>query len=93
MIKTPPHSEVLEQIALLCLESDSRGRKFDYSDDDLLNASIVFNSILGTKLFDLMQKEGHPFDLQMQQAQKMGEELRLLIYTFTNIDMHEIAKK
>ena len=93
MIKTPPHSEVLEQIALLCLESDSRGRKFDYSDDDLLNASIVFNSILGTKLFDLMQKEGHPFDLQMQQAQKMGEELRLLIYTFTNIDMHEIAGK
>ena len=89
----PPHSEVLEQMALLCLECDSRGRKFDYSDEDLLNASIVFNSILGTKLFDLVQKEGQPVDLQLQQAQKMGEELRLLIYTFTNIDMHEIARK
>ena len=89
----PPHSEVLEQMSLLCLECDSRGRNFDYSDDDLLNASIVFNSILGTKLFDLVQKEGQPVDLQLQQAQKMGEELRLLIYTFTNIDMHEIARK
>lgn len=93
MNNQPPHSEVLEQIALLCLECDSIGRKFDYSDEDLLNASIVFNSILGTKLFDLMQKEGHTHDLQLQQAQKMGEEMRLLIYTFTNIDLHELARK
>ena len=93
MNNQPPHSEVLEQIALLCLESDSIGRKFDYSDEDLLNASIVFNSILGTKLYDLMQKEKHPFDLQLQIAQKMGEEMRLLIYTFTNIDLHELARK
>lgn len=40
-----------------------------------------------------MQKEGHTHDLQLQQAQKMGEEMRLLIYTFTNIDLHELARK
>jgi len=92
-MRTPPQREILEELAMLALESDSRGLKFDYSDEDLLNASIIFNSVLGTKLFDLCSKEEQSFDLMKQQAQKLGEELRLLIYTFTNIDMHQIAKK
>lgn len=89
----PPHSEVLEQMALLCLESDSRGKKFDYSDRDLMNGSIVFFSILSTKLYDLTQSEGHTEKMQIEQATKLGEELRLLVYTFTNIDLHELARK
>ena len=92
-MRTPPQREILEELAMLALESDSRGLKFDYSDEDLLNASIIFNSVLGTKLYDLCTQEEQSFELMKQQSQKLGEELRLLIYTFTNIDMHQIAKK
>lgn len=93
MKRQPPHSEILHELAMLALESDANGVKYEYSNDDLLNALVVFNSILGTKLYDLGISEKQPFEIMANQAQKMGEELRLLIYTYTDIDTHELARQ
>jgi hypothetical protein len=93
MKRKPPHTEILHELAMLALESDANGVKYEYSNDDLLNALVVFNSVLGTKLYDLGISEKQPFEVMADQAQKMGEELRLLIYTYTDIDTHDLARQ
>lgn len=93
MKRQPPHREIINELAMLALESDANGVKYEYSNDDLLNALVVFNSVLGTKLYDLGISEKQPFEMIAAQAQKMGEELRLLIYTYTDIDTHDLARQ
>lgn len=93
MKRQPPHRAIINELAMFALESDANGVKYEYSNDDLLNALVVFNSVLGTKLYDLGISEKQPFEIMAEQAKKMGEELRLLIYTYTDIDTHELARQ
>ena len=72
MKRQPPHREILHELAMLALESDANGVKYEYSNDDLLNALVVFNSILGTKLYDLGISEKQPFEMMAEQAKKNG---------------------
>ncbi len=88
-----PSNKILEELATFALESDADGRKYNYTDEDFLNTLIIFNSAAGTKLFDLCKKEDVGIYIMEQQAKKFGEELRLLIYTYLDIDTHELAKK
>lgn len=93
MKRKPPHAEILHELAMLALESDANGMKYDYTDEDLFNSLVIFNSVLGTKLYDLGISERQGIEIMKKQAQKMGEELRLLIYTYTDIDTHELARQ
>ena len=93
MKRKPPHAEILHELAMLALESDDNGIKYEYADEDLFNSLIIFNSVLVTKLYDLGILEKQPFEIMANQAQKMGEELRLLIYTYTDIDTHDLARQ
>lgn len=93
MKRQPPHRAIINELAKFALESDANGIKYEYSNDDLLNALVVFNSVLGTKLYYLGISEKQPFEIMAEQAQKMGEELRLLIYTYTDIDTHDLVRQ
>lgn len=93
MKRKPPHAEILHELAMLALESDANGVKYDYTDEDLFNSLVIFNSVLGTKLYDLGISERQGIEIMKKQAQKMGEDLRLLIYTYTDIDTHELARQ
>lgn len=93
MKRKPPHAEILHELAMLALESDANGMKYDYTDEDLFNSLVIFSSVLGTKLYDLGISERQGIEIMKKQAQKMGEELRLLIYTYTDIDTHELARQ
>lgn len=93
MKRKPPHAEILHELAMLALESDANGVKYDYTDEDLFNSLVIFNSVLGTKLYDLGISERQGIEIMKKQAQKMGEELRLLIYTYTDIDTHDLARQ
>ena len=93
MKRQPPHREIINELANFALESDANGIKYEYSNDDLLNALVVFNSVLVTKLYELGISEKQPFEIMADQAKKMGEELRLLIYTYTDIDTHDLARQ
>ena len=93
MKRQPPHREIINELANFALESDANGIKYEYSNDDLLNALVVFNSVLGTKLYELGISEKQPFEIMADQAKKMGEELRMLIYTYTYIDTHDLARQ
>ena len=81
MKRQPPHREIINELAMLAIESDANGVKYEYSNDDLLNALLVFNSILGTKLYDLGILEKQPFEIMANQAQKNGRRV-------TVIDLH-----
>lgn len=89
MKRKPPHSAVLAELAAFAIESDTIGLKFDYSEDDFINALIVFNSISGSILFDLGVKEKVSEEILLNQAESFGNELRLLIYTYLDIDTHK----
>lgn len=93
MKRQPPHRAIINELAMFAIESDANGVKYEYSNDDLLNALVVFSSVLGTKLYDLGISEKQPFEMIAAQAQKMGEELRLLIYTYTDIDTHDLVRQ
>lgn len=93
MKRKPPHAEILHELAMLALESDANGVKYEYTNEDLFNSLVIFNSVLGTKLYDLGISERQGVEIMKKQAQKMGEELRLLIYTYTDIDTHELARQ
>lgn len=93
MKRKPPHAEILHELAMLALESDANGMKYDYTDEDLFNSLVIFTSVLGTKLYDLGISERQGIEIMKKQAQKMGEELRLLIYTYTDIDTHDLARQ
>ena len=93
MKRKPPHAEIMHELAMLALESDANGVKYDYTDEDLFNSLVIFSSVLGTKLYDLGILEKQPFEIMANQAQKIGEELRLLIYTYTDVDTHDLERK
>jgi len=93
MKRKPPHAEILHELAMLALESDVNGVKYEYTNEDLFNSLVIFNSVLGTKLYDLGISERQGIEIMKKQAQKMGEELRLLIYTYTDIDTHDLARQ
>ena len=71
MKRKPPHAEILHELAMLALESDANGVKYDYTDEDLFNSLVIFNSVLGTKLYDLGISERQGIEIMKKQAQKM----------------------
>lgn len=88
-----PTKDILSELADFALESDSKGIKYEYTDEDFLNALIIFNSAAGSRLFDLNIEEKVTKDVAYKMAEKFGEEFRLLIYTFLNIDTLDLVKK
>jgi hypothetical protein len=79
-------SEILEELSMVAVKSDADGRKYEYSEQDLMNATHIFMHILGTKAYDLGKKEDIPFEVMEKQATAMGNELYEFIKKFTDID-------
>jgi len=77
----------LDKLSNLCLEEDTYQK---YSDDDLMNATLVFSHIL----LDIIYSESQhlSFTKQVKLAEKTGEAIRYLILSCTGKDMHKIAK-
>jgi hypothetical protein len=49
-------------------------------------------SVLLDKMYDLQVKEDMPFEEKVKMANELGEQLRTLIKTFTDIDTHNLYK-
>jgi len=81
--------EVIADIAVAMLERNSIP---NYSERALLYASIVFNNVIQSHQWRLMERENIPREHREKMAEKFGEELRKLVKIYTSIDLHEISK-
>jgi hypothetical protein len=85
-----PYEPILEEIAMGLLEVAEI--KPNYSDNAMLNATLIFQSVFMDKLFDNQDYDGMLMEDRMKMAQSAGEELRKLIHTYTGLDTHELVK-
>jgi hypothetical protein len=85
-----PYESILEEIAMGLLEVAEI--KPNYSDNAMLNATLIFQSVFMDKLFDNQDYDGMLMEDRMKMAQSAGEELRKLIHTYTGLDTRELVK-
>ena len=86
-----PYEPILEEIAKGLLEVAEI--KPNYTDNALLNATLIFQSVFMDKVYDCMQRDGISQEDQLKMVQSAGEELRRVIHTYTGLDTRELANK
>lgn len=75
-------------LANICL---SNGEKFhEYTDDDLMNATLIFSHFLMDKIFDKNKYASRSSHIEI--ASSAGRDLRNIIIKYAGKDMHEIAE-
>lgn len=80
-------SETLELIeTILLLNSEV---KPCFPDTALRTATYIFMSVMLDKMYDLQRKENLDLTDKENMTEVLGNEIRRLIKTFTNIDSHE----
>lgn len=75
-----PYEPILEEIANAFLETAEQ--KPNFSNDALMDATLIFQTVLMDKLFD--------FKPTIEDAQNCGNDLRKLIVKYTGLDPHEL---
>lgn len=86
-----PYEPILEEIAKGLLEVAEI--KPNYTDNALLNATLIFQSVFMDKVYDCMRGDGISQEDQLKMVQSAGEELRRVIHTYTGLDTRELANK
>lgn len=84
-----PHEKVLKKIAAAMLETAEH--KPNFSNDALLDALLIFQTVFTDKVFDCMQEDGSSFDNQCKKIESAGNEIRKLIKVYTNLDIVELV--
>lgn len=69
------------------------GRKPEYTKEGFRAAIKIFMSAVMDKTFDLQEHENMGLEDKVNMVTKLGEDLRKLIKTYTNIDTHELYKQ
>lgn len=85
------HRDLLSKIADVCLATATD--KKEYTDVDLLNATLIFQDVFMNKIFDYQQSKNMSEDTSTAEGEEAGRQLRDIIRQFTGIDMHEVAAK
>lgn len=82
-----PYEPILKEVATGMLEVAEI--KPNFSNDALLDAVLIFQTVLMDKLYD--SYIDYPLELQKNRAQLAGEELRNFILKFTSLDTIELV--
>jgi len=83
------YEQILKEIASGMLETAEI--KPNFSDDALLDATLIFQTVLFDKVHDLQTDEKMKIKYGLEMAESLGNELRKLIKTYTNLDTHELV--
>ena len=93
-MKMRSYKNELEAIAndLLTQNADAKGNenKPNYSNRDFMNATIIFQTALMDKMYDLQNSDGMTIDDRMEMAESCGLALRKFIHTYTGLDIHKV---
>lgn len=86
-------SPILVEIEDTLLEFEAfNGEKPNYTIEGFRAGVKIFMSILIDKIWELQESENIDMEDRINMANKVGEEIRKLIKTYTNIDCHELYK-
>ena len=66
--------------------------KQNYSDRDMFNITLIFNTALMDKMYELQDEYGMSIEERLEMTEQCGKELKKLIHTYTGIDTIELAK-
>ena len=83
------HNKEIKAIAMDLLSQS--GEKPNYSNTDLVNAVIIFQTALMDKLYDNQNYLNMSLDDRCIMAENCGAELREFILKYTGLDMFEIV--
>jgi len=84
------YEPILKEIALGILEKAEI--KPNFSNDALLDALLIFQTVFMDKLYDCQDYDGMSQEHRENMAMVAGNELRKLIHIFTGLDTHELVK-
>ena len=84
-----PYEPILKEVANGMLETAEI--KPNFSNDALLDATLIFQTVLFDKIHDLQQDEKMKLKYGIEMAESCGKELRKLIHTFTGLDTVELV--
>lgn len=90
-------NEIKEQITvsaeyLANLVTENNGVYREYSDKDLVNATMIFQEFLMARMYKFHRDKLNDEGLE-KLAEEAGKSLRQSILIFTGVDMHEAVKK
>ena len=83
------HNKEIETIAMDLLSQS--GEKPNYSNNDLLNTILIFQTALMDKLYDNQNYLNMSLDDRCIMAENCGNELRELILKYTGLDTFKIV--
>ncbi len=64
-----------------------------YTEDGFRASIKIFLSAMADKMWDLQEKENMPMEDRALMGEKVGDSIRQLVKTFTDIDTHDFYKK
>ena len=85
-----PYDQILKEIASGLLETAEH--KPNFSNDALIDATLIFQTVLFDKVHDLQTDEKMKLKHGLEMAESLGNELRKLIKVYTNLDTVELVK-
>ena len=84
-------SPILEEIEMTLWEFEAnRGIKPEYSVGGFRAGTKIFMSVLMDKIWELQENENLDVEDRLNMAQKAGEDVRVLIKKYTDIDCYEL---
>jgi hypothetical protein len=84
-----PYEPILKEIASGLLERSEI--KPNFSNDALLDATLIFQTVLFDKVHDLQVDENMKLKYGLEMAESLGNELRKLIKIYTGLDTHDLV--
>jgi hypothetical protein len=90
------HKLAIELIATDILNQNSEAvgnkNKPNYSNRDFMNCVIIFQNALMDKMYDNQDYDKMSLKDRMNMTIKCGQDLRKLIFTYTNLDTHKVEE-
>ncbi len=84
-------SPILEEIEDTLLEFEANvGMKPNFTDDGFRAGIKIFSSVLMDKIWELQEDENISIEDRIKMVQKVGEDIRKLVKTYTDIDTHKL---
>lgn len=84
-----PYEPILKEIALGMLETAEI--KPNFSNDALLNATLIFQTVFMDKLYDFQEYDKMNIEDRLNMADKAGNDLRKIIHTYTGLDTFKLV--
>lgn len=85
-----PYEPILKEIASGFLETTEIKKYF--SNDALIDATLIFQNVLFNKVHDLQVAENMALNDALNMVDSLGKDLRKLIKTYTGLDTFELIE-